>query len=193
MTDPFFKIRPSKRSNPESRTTLDTVHQHNLTKIKDLGEQITSWKQHHKELVGQYRAETDDIERYKLEQEIKTAQDKLESTDEKTAMFDYFLENGDLLFQYYDIQDRINRGADNVVHVGDRARPGSVFEALENASRQDASGVKLATGNSHRENGGGGDTLECKPGEEVGEDPDEVFEANVADKPSDIEPEPLDP
>lgn len=161
MTDPFFKIRPSKRSNPESRTTLDTVHQHNLTKIKDIGEQISSWKQHHRELVGQYRAETDDIERYKLEQEIKIAQDKLESTDEKTAMFDYFLENGDLLFQYYDIQDRINRGADNVVHVGDRARPGSVFEALENASRQDASGVRLATCNTNRENGagGGGDTL----------------------------------
>ena len=166
MTDPFFKIRPSKRSNPESRTTLDTVHQHNLTKIKDIGEQITTWKQHHKELVGQYRAETDDIERYKLEQEIKIAQDKLESTDEKTAMFDYFLENGDLLFQYYDIQDRINRGADNVVHVGDRARPGSVFEALENASRQDASGVRLAgTGNNNGNvtggsgGGGGGDTL----------------------------------
>ena len=41
--------------------------------------------------------------------------------------------------------------------------------------------------------GGGGDALACKPGEEFGEDPDEVFEANVADNPSDIEPDPLVP
>jgi DNA-directed RNA polymerase subunit RPC12/RpoP len=67
---------------------------------------------------------------------------KLDSTDEKAAVLDYFLNTGELLFQYYDIQERINRGADNVVHMADRATPGSVFEALENASKQDISGAR---------------------------------------------------
>ena len=83
------------------------------------------------------------MQRYRFEQDIKEIQQKINHVDKKDAMFDYFLQTGDLLFQYYDIQDRINRGADNVISVADRARPGSVFEALENASRQDASGTHL--------------------------------------------------
>jgi DNA-directed RNA polymerase subunit RPC12/RpoP len=156
MTDPFFKIRTSKRSNLESRTTLDTIHQHNLSKIKNTGEDILSWKQDYNELISKYRAEPDDIERYKLEKGIKNLQNKLETTNEKSSLFNYFLDNGDILFQYYDMQERINRGEDNVVQIADRARPGSVFEALEKASKQDCSGVILPAP-SHRD--GGGDTL----------------------------------
>lgn len=142
MTDPFFNIRQSKRSNPEARTTLDTVHQHNFSKIKDINLDIAQWNKEYQELLLRYRAETDDIERYRLEQQIKKVQLKLDSTDEKAAVLDYFLNTGELLFQYYDIQERINRGADNVVHMADRATPGSVFEALENASKQDISGAR---------------------------------------------------
>ena len=143
MNDPFFKIRPSKRSNPEARTTLDTVHQHYLAKIKDSSENGAILKAKYNELCGDYKKEQGDVERYQIEQEIKETREKLDSIDEKGAVFDYYLQTGDLLFQYYDIQDRINRGADNVISVADRARPGSVFEALENASRQDISGAKV--------------------------------------------------
>jgi DNA-directed RNA polymerase subunit RPC12/RpoP len=158
MSDPFFKIRASKRSNPEARTTLDTVHQHYLSKVKDTNEQVSTLKNTYSTLVGNYRVEPSDIEKYRLEQEINSVKTKLDSTDEKGAVFDYYLQTGDLLFQYYDIQDRINRGADNVIYVADRARPGSVFEALENASKQDISGSKIhANVNSYsntRDNGG---------------------------------------
>ena len=143
MSDPFFKIRPSKRSNPEARTTLDTVHQHYLSKIKDVGEQITVWKDQQHVIQDKLNQETEEMQRYRFEQDIKEIQQKINHVDKKDAMFDYFLQTGDLLFQYYDIQDRINRGADNVISVADRARPGSVFEALENASRQDSSGTHL--------------------------------------------------
>lgn len=159
MSDPFFKIRPSKRSNPEARTTLDTVHQHYLTKIKDIGEQINTWKDHHKELNSEYQSETSDIERYRLEQDMKELKGKIDGVDQKNALYDYFLDTGDLLFQYYDIQDRINRGADNIVNVGDRARPGSVFEALENASRQDISGSRILGNIIVQARESGGDTL----------------------------------
>ena len=137
MTDPFFRIRPSKRSNPEARTTLDSVHQHYLSKAKDVHEQVATLKGHYVSLQEQYNMSQNDIERFRLEQEIKQIKAKIESVDENGGVFNYYLQNGELLFQYYDIQDRIHRGADNVVLVGDRARPGSVFEALENASKDD--------------------------------------------------------
>jgi DNA-directed RNA polymerase subunit RPC12/RpoP len=160
MSDPFFKIRPSKRSNPEARTTLDTVHQHYLSKVKDTSEQVSTLKETYSNLINSYKSEQNDIEKYRIEQELKATKVKLDSTDEKGAVFDYYLQTGDLLFQYYDIQDRINRGADNVIHVADRARPGSVFEALENASKQDISGTKVqAPSNSYSKDQGGGDTL----------------------------------
>ena len=160
MTDPFFKIRPSKRSNPEARTTLDTVHQHYLTKVKDIGEQVSTWKHEHDDLASTFQRETNDIERYKIEQGLKQIKGKIDSVNEKSAIYDYYLQTGELLFQYYDIQDRINRGADNVISVADRARPGSVFEALENASRQDASGSKMTTySNARVRELGEGDTL----------------------------------
>ena len=66
MSDPFFKIRPSKRSNPEARTTLDTVHQHYLSKVKDTGEQVSTLKQSYSTLVGTYRVEQSDVERYRF-------------------------------------------------------------------------------------------------------------------------------
>jgi DNA-directed RNA polymerase subunit RPC12/RpoP len=135
MTDPFFRIRPSKRSNPEARTTLDSVHQHYLSKAKDVHEQVMILKDAYSNLQKQYNMSQDDIERFRLEQEIKDVKTKMDSIDETGGVFNYYLQNGELLFQYYDIQDRIHRGADNVVLVGDRARPGSVFEALENASK----------------------------------------------------------
>jgi len=159
MSDPFFKIRPSKRSNPEARTTLDTVHQHYLSKVKDTSEQVSTLKETYSNLVTSYKAEQNDIERYRIEQELKSTKLKLDATDEKGAVFDYYLQTGDLLFQYYDIQDRINRGADNVIHVADRARPGSVFEALENASRQDISGTKVQAPSNSYAKEQGGDTL----------------------------------
>lgn len=137
MTDPFFKIRPSKRSNPEARTTLDSVHQHYLSKAKDVHEQIMILKDLYSNLQTQYNTTEDDIEHFRLEQEIKEVKGKMDAIDENGGVFNYYLQNGELLFQYYDIQDRIHRGADNVVLVGDRARPGSVFEALENASKDD--------------------------------------------------------
>lgn len=159
MSDPFFKIRPSKRSNPEARTTLDTVHQHYLSKVKDTSEQVSTLKETYSNLVTSYKAEQNDIEKYRIEQELKVTKVKLDATDEKGAVFDYYLQTGDLLFQYYDIQDRINRGADNVIHVADRARPGSVFEALENASRQDISGTKVQAPSNSYAKEQGGDTL----------------------------------
>lgn len=159
MSDPFFKIRPSKRSNPEARTTLDTVHQHYLSKVKDMSEQVSTLKETYSNLVTSYKTEQNDIERYRIEQDLKSTKVKLDATDEKGAVFDYYLQTGDLLFQYYDIQDRINRGADNVIHVADRARPGSVFEALENASRQDISGTKVQPQSNSYAKEQGGDTL----------------------------------
>ena len=86
MSDPFFKIRPSKRSNPEARTTLETVHQHYLSKIKDVGEQISIWKDQQTLLYDKLKEETEEMQRYRIEQEIKEIQNKINVVDKKDAI-----------------------------------------------------------------------------------------------------------
>jgi DNA-directed RNA polymerase subunit RPC12/RpoP len=138
MSNPFFKIRPSKRSNPEARTTLDTAHRHYLAKVQTVHDDIDQWKEQLGELKQQLNQDSLlEMERYRLEQDIKALEQKITTASTNNTVYDYFLQTGDLLFQYYDIQDRIHRGADNVIRVADRARPGSVFEALQNAATQD--------------------------------------------------------
>jgi DNA-directed RNA polymerase subunit RPC12/RpoP len=145
MSNPFFKIRPSKRSNPEARTTLDTVHQHYLSKVQTIDEEIEDWSKQIESLQAKLLTGLTETERYTLEQEIRALQQKIEHNEKNNTVYDYFLQTGDLLFQYYDIQDRIARGAENVVSVAERARPGSVFEALQNAANQDISGSKVTS------------------------------------------------
>lgn len=41
----FFKIRPTKRSNPEERTTLDVIHQFQLRKIMGESEEVEELEQ----------------------------------------------------------------------------------------------------------------------------------------------------
>jgi hypothetical protein len=145
MTDPFFKIKPSKRSNPEARTTLDTVHHHNLQRIQTIGDQVTEWKQQIQALQSEYESAPSEIERYQIELAMKGIQSQIQDATQNRTVFDYYLQTGDLLFQYYDIQEKIHSGADNVISVADRARPGSVFEALQQAANQDVSGSVVPT------------------------------------------------
>ena len=88
--DAFFKIRPTKRSNPEARTTLDILHQ-----------------AHVKELT----------------------------VDGSEAILDYFLNAGDIVYNYYETQDKINMGIEpTVTRTTVKAKPGSVIAALEQAA-----------------------------------------------------------
>jgi len=88
--DAFFKIRPTKRSNPEARTTLDILHQ-----------------AHVKELT----------------------------VDGGDAILNYFLDAGDIVYNYYETQDMISRGFEpSVKRANVKAKPGSVLAALEQAA-----------------------------------------------------------
>ena len=40
----FFNIRPTRRSNPEARTTLDALHTYHISQIKDKTNHIDDLK-----------------------------------------------------------------------------------------------------------------------------------------------------
>ena len=67
--DPFFKIRPTKRSNPEARTTLDSIHHAHLNKLLDESKNLDDLERDFRELKEKLQACGDDIEKVKIEKE----------------------------------------------------------------------------------------------------------------------------
>jgi predicted nucleic acid-binding Zn-ribbon protein len=132
--DGFFKMKPTKRSNPEERTTLDVIHQCQLKKIeeeseeaKDLSTDITFLKQ-------QIETTTDDLTRGQMENQLVRLEEEFQIKNDKDRKYDYFLNTGELLFKYYDIQTQIHQGAMGTIVTGARRKPGDVLSALESAA-----------------------------------------------------------
>jgi Zn finger protein HypA/HybF involved in hydrogenase expression len=134
--DPFFKIRPTKRSNPEARTTLDSIHRSHLEKLIDENRSIESIRSDLQELARQHDTSTNDIEKVKYEREMRDIQEKLKELTGEKNVFEYFLETGPILYEYYDIQDKINRGIEVKQMKQGKSQPGSIWAALENAAEK---------------------------------------------------------
>jgi len=130
MNDAFFKIRQSKRSNPESRTTLDALHHCQLQEIEDeqnnigeLHERIIKLKNDQESCKIEYMYE-------KYEKEKQDLQVKIEKLTNKEDLYNYYLKTGDLLYQYYDVQDKIALGENKTIK---KSKPGSILAILEAA------------------------------------------------------------
>ena len=92
--DPFFKIRPTKRSNPESRTTLDSIHKSHLEKLVDENKSANSIRADLQTIVNKHKTSTNDIEKVKYEREMGDIEQKLKGLTDDKNVFQYFLETG---------------------------------------------------------------------------------------------------
>ena len=138
----FFQIRPTRRSNPESRTTLDALHNHQLESFSKEKETIEELKAHKQLIENQIKGSTDDIKISRFEVELRDVDKKINHLSQNKEVFDYFLSTGDLLFQYYDIQDKIASSsplAQSSSKPQQKAAPGSILSFLEAAAKENPS------------------------------------------------------
>ena len=129
--EPFFKIRPTKRSNPESRTTLDRLHNVKMQALLEKECDLDTLKAALKDLEG--RVAADEIESEQLRTKRAELQKELEKRQDKNEIFDYFLDTGEILYNYYEIQNKISSGTGGSQRRP-VAKPGSVLAALESAA-----------------------------------------------------------
>ena len=73
----FFKIKPTKRSNPEDRTTLDVLHQYQLQRMKQEDESVEQLIARTEALKKQIDTTNDDILRGQLENKYIRLQEEL--------------------------------------------------------------------------------------------------------------------
>lgn len=141
----FFNIRPTRRGNPEARTTLDALHTFHLEKIKGKHDTLPELKEQLMTLELELSANP--VERQELEKKVEQIKGEINEIETNKDMYQYFLNTGEILYNYYDIQEKIQSGVEPVARrVGAKAKPGSILAALEEASKQD--GVEQATGGS---------------------------------------------
>ena len=138
----FFKVKNSKRSNPEARTTLDAIHNQRVQNMIEQKNNISLYKEHLVELKRKINESTSDIEIWRLEREQDTLEKKIKSIESDKDLMDYFLRTGDILYNYYDIQDQIQQGT-ATFSSSNKAKPGSILAILEEvADKKEISDTK---------------------------------------------------
>jgi predicted amidophosphoribosyltransferase len=133
----FFKIKPTKRSNAEERTTLDVMHQFHLKKITDEEEEVQYLSEDIITMENQIDATNDDLVRGQLENQLVRLKEEYDTKNKKDRVYDYLLKTGDLLFDYYDIQDKISAGASGASGQPVKRKPGDVLSALQSAAAEE--------------------------------------------------------
>ena len=132
MTDKaYFNIRQTKRSHAESRTTLDHLHQVHMVSLQKEEELLKEIDNDIRKLKKECDSCNDIIQKTKMEHEIEQCVKKKEEWKKRGPIYDYFFETGEILYDYYDLQDKISNGKGIGVSKIMKAKPGSVLAALQ--------------------------------------------------------------
>jgi hypothetical protein len=137
----FFKVKSSKRSNPEARTTLDAIHHQKIQSMMEEKDKVGMYRQEQNVLKKKMSETTSDMEIWRVEREIEALEKKIRSIEDGSEMMDYYLRTGDILYHYYDIQDQIQQGTANF--VSNKAKPGSILAILEEVAEDEHSSTNV--------------------------------------------------
>ena len=135
LINPFFNIRSTKRSNPEARTTLDTLHSIQVKKMYDNENSLECLEEEKRSISSQLEETSIDNPALldQLETKYKNLNSEINQRKNKNEFLDYFLETGDILYKYYDMQEKIQNG-DLPIKQNGRRKPGSILDVLDKAS-----------------------------------------------------------
>ena len=133
MSDAFFKVKSTKRSNPEARTTLDAIHSQTIQSMMDQKENIQIYKTQLKDLKKKIQESTSDMEIWRMERDAGVLEKKITSIEDGSELMDYYLRTGDILYDYYDIQEQIQQGT----KIFPKSKPGSILAILDEVAQEE--------------------------------------------------------
>jgi len=133
MSDAFFKVKSSKRSNPEARTTLDAIHNQTIQTMTDQKNNLHEYREKLKELHEKISNTISDIDIWRLERNVEILEKKIKILEDGSELMDYYLRTGDILYDYYDIQEQIQQGTKT---FSNKAKPGSILAILDEVAQE---------------------------------------------------------
>ena len=129
-TDNIFKPKSVKKASI-SKTTLDAIHKEQLNTYLCETENLQIYKNELAEFEKQLEMpECKHI--YELETKCAVLRSKINKVKDNDDLMNYYLKTGNLLYEYYNVQDKISQG--NVIKNKGKNRQGTIFAALEEAA-----------------------------------------------------------
>lgn len=127
-----------KRTVVEGKTTLDNLHQMQMSDMRREAGLVDTIKEHIEALELELSTLTDVVAKTQKEETLQYLKKKRDDLLSNSSIYDYFFNAGELLFKYYDLQEKIQDGVPSVSKQV-KVKPGSVLAALQEpstASRQ---------------------------------------------------------
>ena len=134
--DPFFRIKSSKKATPETKTTLDTLHNIQVQQMIYNESDLKNILKEKELLEEKIKVTANDIEVDQIENRIKVLNTEIQIRKDKNEFLDYFLDTGEILYKYYDIQEKIQNGT-LPTKQHNRKQIGSIFDILEKAAKNE--------------------------------------------------------
>jgi predicted nucleic acid-binding Zn-ribbon protein len=134
----------TKKVNLENKTTLDTLHNIQLNKLNDNENELNILMEEKNNLENQLRniqINNDNSILYeceidRIEHKIKILDQEIETRKNKNEFFDYYLNTGDILYKYYEIQEKIQEGT-ILKNFTNKKRLGGIFDVLDKAAKNE--------------------------------------------------------
>ena len=110
----------------------------------DKAGEVEDMRKHISEIQEQCQDLNDEIQHEQLQKQRRDLEKNIQRIENKNELLDYFLETGDILYNYYEIQEKIQKGVEPAAKrvVG---KPGSVLAALSSAAATE-SGMTAGNG-----------------------------------------------
>ena len=131
VTNPFFNIKPTKKKTEESRTTLDNLHQIQMGQLQKEKDELFKLEEKIKEYKKLLDSTSDIVLKMQYEESMQQLLRKKEDWTANKPVYDYFFETGEILYNYYDLQEKIQKGDSMMPVRVVKAKPGSVLAALQ--------------------------------------------------------------
>ena len=133
--------RLGKRTVVDGKTTLDNLHQMQMADMKREAGLVDTIQEHISVLEAELPKITDVVAKTQKEETLLYLKKKRDDVLSKKSMYDYFFDTGEILFNYYDLQDKIQEGAP-AISKQVKVKPGSVLAALREQEPVDAPRVQ---------------------------------------------------
>jgi hypothetical protein len=132
--------KSSKRSALESRSTLDAIHNAQVASYINNEKDVENITTQLEVVNGKINKIENDVNNISIQQsdivllkrEREQLLNRLKQLENKDDLMNYYLRTGNIVFDYYNVQEKISAGTAKSVNT--KARTGTIFAALEAAS-----------------------------------------------------------
>jgi len=122
-----------KRTVIDGKTTLDNLHQMQMSDMRREAGLVDTIKEHIAALEVEIPKLSDVVVKTQKEETLNYLKKKRDDLSSNSQVYDYFFTAGELLFNYYDLQEKIQDGVQTISKQV-KVKPGSVLAALQEST-----------------------------------------------------------